>query len=247
MSHAFFFPAEAGTNKLWKLKRSVYGLAEALRFWYDELHNERDKTDAVQSMHDYALFYWKCDEKLEGILCCHVDDCFNVESVESKVYRKANKLFKQKLKFWFQICDGDLESSVICYIVIPLMVIYLKENQKVDLFCSIAVKDSKLLSYGDHTSWKECKKRYGSWIQGSFRRCRVWHVESIKQKNHLHWCSTCLYNRQSIAFWRSKQYHNSEGQANIHWYLCAETNNKRRRHLEIKTNLIQGTNFWLFN
>ena len=69
-------PPEANTAKLWKLKRSVYGLVDGPRMWYEKLHAELTKIGAVRSKYDYALFYWRHENQFQGILCCHVDDCF---------------------------------------------------------------------------------------------------------------------------------------------------------------------------
>ena len=67
-------PVEANTGKLWKLKTAVYGLVDASRAWYLTVTDELTSQGTTCSIYDNALFYWRNCGKLEGILCCHVDD-----------------------------------------------------------------------------------------------------------------------------------------------------------------------------
>ena len=69
-------PKEANTSKLWKLKRTVYGLNDAPRSWYLKAAEELVKAGAARSKYDQALFFWRNKGKLEGVVCCHVDDFF---------------------------------------------------------------------------------------------------------------------------------------------------------------------------
>ena len=69
-------PTEANTNKLWKLNTSVYGLCDASRAWYLKVSKELLKLGATKCKYDNALFFWRENGKIQGILCCHVDDFF---------------------------------------------------------------------------------------------------------------------------------------------------------------------------
>jgi hypothetical protein len=69
-------PKEACTDKLWKLKKAVYGLSDASRQWYDKVKEELLKKGVVKSTYDGALFIWRQGDTLKGIFCCHVDDFF---------------------------------------------------------------------------------------------------------------------------------------------------------------------------
>ena len=66
-------PKEANTNKLWKLKTTVYGLRDALREWYLSVKKQLVATRYVKSGYD-AVFYWQKENTLQGILSAHVDD-----------------------------------------------------------------------------------------------------------------------------------------------------------------------------
>ena len=67
-------PCEVKTNKLWKLKKCVYGLSDAPRKCFLKLKFELEKLDAVMCKFDSGLFYFHKNNKLEGVISCHVDD-----------------------------------------------------------------------------------------------------------------------------------------------------------------------------
>ena len=69
-------PPEADTSKLWKLNKTVYGLCDASRSWYLKISAELNSKNAVKSKYDNALFFWRVDGKLEGLIGCHVDDFY---------------------------------------------------------------------------------------------------------------------------------------------------------------------------
>ena len=82
-------PPEANTEKLWLLRKCVYGLADAPRHFYLRLRDELINLKAIKSPADHGLFSWMKDAVLEGILVCHVDDmlwggteCFIQEVIE---------------------------------------------------------------------------------------------------------------------------------------------------------------------
>lgn len=68
-------PKEASdNNKLWKLKKAVYGLNDAARQWFLSVKTVFDSLGCVQSKHDPALFSYYRDNTIIGILMLHVDD-----------------------------------------------------------------------------------------------------------------------------------------------------------------------------
>ena len=67
-------PPEANTDKLWQLKKCVYGLADAPRKWHMKLREELEKSGATQSKYDEGLFFVRKNNQLIGVLSCHVDD-----------------------------------------------------------------------------------------------------------------------------------------------------------------------------
>ena len=67
-------PKEANTNKIWRLPKFVYGLADVSRYWHLRVKEELIKLGANVSSVDSGLFYWKEHYKLVDMLVCHVDD-----------------------------------------------------------------------------------------------------------------------------------------------------------------------------
>ena len=69
-------PKEANTEKLWKLRKHVYGLKQASRKWYNKVSSELLNSGLSKSKMDAALFFWHCDNELKGLVAGHVDDFF---------------------------------------------------------------------------------------------------------------------------------------------------------------------------
>ena len=67
-------PKEANTNKIWRLQKCVYGLADANRYRYLRVKEELIDLGANVSSVEPVLLYWKEHYNLVGILACHVDD-----------------------------------------------------------------------------------------------------------------------------------------------------------------------------
>ena len=67
-------PKEVGTGNLWKLKTTVYGLSDASRVWYLRVKEELFKAGTEMCKYNEAIFYWRSQNILQGIISCHVDD-----------------------------------------------------------------------------------------------------------------------------------------------------------------------------
>ena len=67
-------PKEAGTKRVWLLKKTIYGLHDASRAWYLRLHKELIELGFSVSNIDPALFFYFKDNILHGILALYVDD-----------------------------------------------------------------------------------------------------------------------------------------------------------------------------
>lgn len=69
-------PPEANsTGMLWKLRKCVYGLADASLYWYNRVKNIMIEAGGIMSKVDPAVFYWLDEDKnVTGVLACHVDD-----------------------------------------------------------------------------------------------------------------------------------------------------------------------------
>ena len=105
-------PAEANTTKLWKLRKTVYGLADASRNWYLKLRKELINLGAKAVDLDQGMFIWLDDSgQLIGLMACFVDD----------VLWAGNEDFTEiieQLKKVFQF--GNEQSDTFKYIGIEL-------------------------------------------------------------------------------------------------------------------------------
>ena len=89
-------PKEAQSNELWELKKCVYGLGDASRQWYLTLKRRINKAGGQTSAYDNGLFFCHGkDEKLIGLMPCHVDDILwtGKEEFEKGVIRKLKETF----------------------------------------------------------------------------------------------------------------------------------------------------------
>lgn len=67
-------PTGFSEGKVWKLKKTPYGLVDAGRKWYVKVLNVFHDLGASPSNHDKAMFIWTTNNKIKGILAAHVDD-----------------------------------------------------------------------------------------------------------------------------------------------------------------------------
>ena len=116
-SEIFLKPTkEAGTDKLWKLLITVYGLCDAPRAsWYLRIKEVLENSGMLKSKFDNAIFYWLSNGNLEGLLCCYVDnfarggpitfekhiinvlkETFSVSSQESETFKYLGLYIDQK-------------------------------------------------------------------------------------------------------------------------------------------------------
>ena len=90
-------PYEANCKgHVWKLKRCVYGLADASREWYLRVRDEFLRLGGEVSSFDPALFYWRVGPDIRGILGAHVDNFLHAGSkdFETEVINKMKQVFK---------------------------------------------------------------------------------------------------------------------------------------------------------
>ena len=91
-------PKEAGCSKdkLWKLKKCVYGLNDAARSWYFTVRSLLVKLGCTQLKTDPASFYWYEKDVLSGVLIMHVDDYFygGTQTFEDLIMANVKKEFQ---------------------------------------------------------------------------------------------------------------------------------------------------------
>ena len=65
---------EASTNTIWRLRKCIYGLEDASRYWYLKLKEKLVNLGATPLMLDQGIFLWFSNEAMIGIMACFVDD-----------------------------------------------------------------------------------------------------------------------------------------------------------------------------
>lgn len=87
--------AEVAENRVWKLKKCLYGLNDAARKFYDSVVIELKRLGCVQSRCDPALFYYKKNSRLCGLLVSHIDDFLHAGNsvFDSEVMDKLRQRF----------------------------------------------------------------------------------------------------------------------------------------------------------
>ena len=70
-------PRELKTEKLWMLRKAVYGLKDAPRVWYETVVRVVTEMGGRRSRMDATFFVWRKRGRIIGIMVKHVDDfCF---------------------------------------------------------------------------------------------------------------------------------------------------------------------------
>ena len=84
---------------VWKLKRSIYGLNDAPRAWYDKVRSEMKRFGVTVSKFDKAVFMWHENDKLIGLLVSHVDDFSfaGIDAWEQCILKKIKTSFSISL------------------------------------------------------------------------------------------------------------------------------------------------------
>ena len=109
-------PKEANSKgKLWRLKRCVYGLKEASRFWYFRALDELTALGCKASKYDSCLFTFHLNNCFEGLLVAHVDDFFwaGTENFKNKVIENIKDTFKisTECSNKFKYCGIEIEQN----------------------------------------------------------------------------------------------------------------------------------------
>ena len=73
-------PEEAIEGHIWKLNKAAYGLYDSARKWYLNVIEELEKNKMRSVTGDDAVFYYRINDKTEGIVALHVDDFLAVGS-----------------------------------------------------------------------------------------------------------------------------------------------------------------------
>ena len=88
------------SNIIWKLKHGLYGLKDGARQFFISAKEELLKLGFKQCILDPAIFYIRKDEKLRGIICCHVDEFLHSGDMyfETFIQKLRQRLMQERWK-----------------------------------------------------------------------------------------------------------------------------------------------------
>ena len=158
-------------NTVWKLKKTVYGLADAPRVWFLRLEEELHKLGAQSSSFDKGVFFWHSGNGLEGIMASFVDDQLwgGTENFEKNVIERLRKTF-----------DISYEhDSIFKYVGVELSqqtdgTIHVNQEKYIEALAPIEIdKDRKQLKEEDLTAFEKRQFRglvgQLNWVMGMTR------------------------------------------------------------------------------
>ena len=111
------------------MRKCIYGLADASRYWYLKFREELIKLGAEPSQLDQGVFIWSISRKLEGIMVCFVDvlwggtrdfiytinklkQTFHIGAERSQVFNYTGIHIKQNDGFSISINQIDYINSI---------------------------------------------------------------------------------------------------------------------------------------
>ena len=95
-------PKEAKTDKVWELKKLVYGLADASSYWYLKVREELLRLGAIPIQLNQGIFIWHKDKPI-GIIACFFDYVLwgGNNQLENSEQIKTNVIHKFKTQTGF--------------------------------------------------------------------------------------------------------------------------------------------------
>ena len=112
-------PKESETDEgvVWKLKHGLYGLKDGTRQFYISVKEELLKLGCKISEMDPAMFYLHKEDKLSGIVCCHVYDFLRAgeEHFDNIMIRKGLWQGKQKRETLITLVSESLRTKMALY------------------------------------------------------------------------------------------------------------------------------------
>ena len=133
-------PLEAETDKIWKLNKCIYGLADAPRMWFTELSETLEGIGMEVCTYDESFLYWRHEGRLRGIMGVHVDDILNGGGDDFQ----KNVMEQLKSKFTLSM---DVEGNFL-YTGLEIKqknnCIELSQNGYIDELCKISINRERI-------------------------------------------------------------------------------------------------------
>ena len=164
-------PKEANyaESKLWKLNKCLYGLNEAARQFYQSVTNCMLDLGCERSSLEPALFYFKKNGEVKGMMACHIDDFLHAgdedfETTCMKALRHrflAGKLEEGKFKYvGFQI-QQNRDGIIIDQSA------YVEDIENINLSSQRILSKKEKLTHEEHTQLRELVGRLNWAVQGT--------------------------------------------------------------------------------
>ena len=147
-------------TEVWRLKRCIYGLNDAPRYWYERVKEVLIQLGGSISAYDSALFLWfDSDGTISGILVSHVDDfafCGN-QQFHKEVIGGLKEIFKVGTHEYgsfkyvgLEVCQGSegIQVSQDAYIdtIMPIDISPSRRKERLNVLSQEERKDLKRLS-----------------------------------------------------------------------------------------------------
>ena len=133
-------PLEAETDKLWKLNKCIYGLADAPRMWFTELCETLEKLGMEVCTYDESFLFWRQEGGLLGIMGVHVDDILNGGSID--FHRTIMQPLKEKFTLSMEVEGNFLYTGL--EIKQKKNCIDLSQNEYISELCKIPINRDRV-------------------------------------------------------------------------------------------------------
>ena len=134
---------------LWKLKKCVYGLADASLYWYNRVKEIMMSTGGKVSQVDPAVFYWLDDQcKVTGVLACHVDDFLwaGSQSFVTNVIPRLKSAFHVGREEHENFCYVGMNIATVKGVIEMHQQSYIESLQAINMQPARAIQRDSLLS-----------------------------------------------------------------------------------------------------
>ena len=155
-------------NMIGKLKRGLYGLKDGARQFYLSVQEELLKVGFRQCKLDPAVFFIQTENKLRGIICCHVDDFLHAgDDLFENIMEKLRKRFtagriegKDFNYVGFHVCQTGSQISMDQYDFMDKIEINKLNSEK-------ALNKTNLLNTAEQTLFRKLVGKINWAVQGS--------------------------------------------------------------------------------
>ena len=154
---------------IWSLLKPLYGLSDSCRNWYFTLKKALNELGLTISQYDKAMFYFRDENKLQGIVIIHVDDLLYAGSGKfQNIMKEVSQRFKISKceQGAFRYIGLDLKSDLemlrlsqksYCSVIKAVKVSNARKAEKEELLDKVELKEYQSLL--GKLNWLSCNSR----------------------------------------------------------------------------------------